>query len=544
MAAPAQSDCKVRLDLVRAAPDQVLTLRGVLHFLALVLPHLFFVLPVRILLAHTVLRWRSRSVRVLGRPALADFVTKLAQFILSRLPVSQSRIVFNRDRSYKLVHSGPYFKGARDWVTHVEVNGTAGRWIALPGTRRAEDQVVLYFIHGGGFVLDTGANAQDILLHVTKALNLKKSVQASVFCLDYRLAPEYKYPSQLIETLAGYHYLVNTLGISEDKIVIAGDSAGGNLATAFLLHLARPAKEIYVPAELGPTPGRPAGALIISPFVNLASRSTSSFANTPHDFIDLGGGFRAACDYIGITPPPSHRFPAPSLNPKWHLLMPRAHPPVEGEKLHTLHGWAHCEGVELFRSPYVNPVVQRDASWWKEAMPGDGKTVVTWGGKEIFADDDEEFFHRLEKAGVAPTKVFKKFGVHDWILHDWSVPTSWRTRATGPESKFTFGLDAIVSLLSRVAAEAAAAPAQAQSHQEEKPKKGKSATEKGGASAIDAGREGLGAAHESYAQVAGHEGKVDAQAPIVAKGEGDVLHGASIEGSGVLVEKPAANGSA
>lgn len=40
MAAPAQSDCKVRLDLVRAAPDQVLTLRGVLHFLALVLPHL------------------------------------------------------------------------------------------------------------------------------------------------------------------------------------------------------------------------------------------------------------------------------------------------------------------------------------------------------------------------------------------------------------------------------------------------------------------------------------------------------------------------
>jgi len=169
------------------------------------------VLPIRVILAHTVLRWRSRSVRVLGRPALADFVVKLAQFILSRLHVAQSRIIFNRDRSYNLVHGGPYFKGARDWVTRVEVNGTAGRWIALPGTRRAEDQVVLYFIHGGGFVcvplvrfaeplskrtwltslplsrrLDTGSNAQDILLHAMKALNLKKSVQASVFCLDYR----------------------------------------------------------------------------------------------------------------------------------------------------------------------------------------------------------------------------------------------------------------------------------------------------------------------------------------------------------------------
>lgn len=374
------------------------------------------------------------------------------------------------------------------------------------------------------------------------------------------------------------------------------------------------------------------GALIISPFVNLASRSTSSFANTPHDFIDLGGGFRAACDYIGITPPPSHRFPAPSLNPKWHLLMPRAHPPVEGEKLHTLHGWAHCEGVELFRSPYVNPVVQRDASWWKEAMPGDGKTVVTWGTlyvtsltleaaadarrrrrqgdlrrrrRGILPPPREGQFSRLAllrgsllwrpycpfSRGVQNKGATRGLKLNPELTHAgrcrpdqglqevWrarldparlgafsallfpcpesprrltrlesparqSVPTSWRTRATGPESKFTFGLDAIVSLLSRVAAEAAAAPAQAQSHQEEKPKKGKSATEKGGASAIDAGREGLGAAHESYAQVAGHEGKVDAQAPIVAKGEGDVLHGASIEGSGVLVEKPAANGSA
>ncbi|GAA5850101.1 hypothetical protein JCM9279_004909 [Rhodotorula babjevae] len=539
MAAAAQQDRKVRLDLVRAAPDQALTLRRVLHFLAVVLPHMFIVLPVRVMFAHTVLRWRSRSVRVLGRPALADFVVKLAQFILSRLHVAQSRIIFNRERSYNLVHGGPYFKGARDWVTRVEVNGTAGRWIALPGTRRAEDQVVLYFIHGGGFVLDTGSNAQDILLHAMKALNLKQSVQASVFCLDYRLAPEYKYPSQLIETLAGYHYLVNTLGISEDKIVVAGDSAGGNLATAFLLHLARPAKEIYVPEELGPTPGRPGGALIISPFINLASRSRSSFANTAHDFIELGGGFRAACDYLGVTPPPSYRFPEPSLNPLYHFKMPRAHPPVDGEKLHTLHGWAHCEGIELFRSPYVNPVVQRDASWWKEAMPGGGKTVVTWGGKEIFADDDNEFFQRLEKAGVAPTKVFKKFGAHDWILHDWSVPTSWRTKATGPESKFTFGLDAILSLLSRVAADAAAAPPRAARRSADKKKPGKieEKPSKEGSSAIEKAAGGEDEAHESYAQVAGHE--EDAQAPVVAKGEGDVLHvGGSIEGSGVLVEKP------
>ena len=71
------------------------------------------------------------------------------------------------------------------------------------------------------------------------------------------LAPDYKYPSQLIEVLAGYHYLVNTLGISEDKICVCGDSAGGNLAAAFLLHLARPHPAVTVPASLGPTPLQP-----------------------------------------------------------------------------------------------------------------------------------------------------------------------------------------------------------------------------------------------------------------------------------------------
>lgn len=74
------------------------------------------------------------------------------------------------------------------------------------------------------------------------------------------------YPSQLIELLAGYHYLVNTCGISEDKICISGDSAGGNLVAAFLLHLARPNPAIRVPSSLGPTPRRP-GVSGVSPLL-------------------------------------------------------------------------------------------------------------------------------------------------------------------------------------------------------------------------------------------------------------------------------------
>ena len=105
---------------------------------------------------------------------------------------------------------------------------------------------------------DSGTNAQVFFLDAINSLKKEHGVAASVFFLDYRLAPEYKYPSQLIETLAGYHYLVNSLGISESKIVLGGDSAGANLASAFLLHLARPNPAIKVPESLGQTPKRPA----------------------------------------------------------------------------------------------------------------------------------------------------------------------------------------------------------------------------------------------------------------------------------------------
>lgn len=76
------------------------------------------------------------------------------------------------------------------------------------------------------------------------------------------------------------------------------------------------------------------------------------------------------------------------------------------------------EGLELFNSPYVNPSVCQDLSWWKEALPGNGATMVTYGGKEIFRDDILEFIGVIDAAGVAPSFTKKALGVHDWILYD------------------------------------------------------------------------------------------------------------------------------
>lgn len=88
---------------------------------------------------------------------------------------------------------------------------------------------VIVYYHGGGWVIaskevyDGGARA------------LAKGANAVVVSIDYRLAPEHKFPAQHDDALAAYRWVVlNAATIKGDpaKIAIAGESAGGNLAVA------------------------------------------------------------------------------------------------------------------------------------------------------------------------------------------------------------------------------------------------------------------------------------------------------------------------
>lgn len=88
-------------------------------------------------------------------------------------------------------------------------------------------------------------------------------------------------------------------------------------------------------------------------------------------------------------------------------------------------------------------------------------TVINLGGKEIFCDDVAEFAEKLSSADVAPVKVCKPLGAHDWILFDLvclpsaydplplelanisehqSVPGVYVTKSIGPDSKRSWGL--------------------------------------------------------------------------------------------------------
>lgn len=97
------------------------------------------------------------------------------------------------------------------------------------------------------------------------------------FSLDYRLCvpghPEMgSYPAALLDSLAGYRYLVEDCGFESKNIIVAGDSAGGNLALAMCRYLRD--EKIY---------GMPGAMILLSPWAD-ASRSHAGPSGNPNKF--------------------------------------------------------------------------------------------------------------------------------------------------------------------------------------------------------------------------------------------------------------------
>lgn len=73
--------------------------------------------------------------------------------------------------------------------------------------------------------------------------------------------------------------------------------------------------------------------------------------------------------------------------------------------------------------------------------------MVIYGGKELLHDDIFNFITVLDKAGVAPERVYKEYGMHDWIFFDEVIPLLHRTPAIGPDSKRDYGLKKFAAFL-------------------------------------------------------------------------------------------------
>ncbi len=110
-------------------------------------------------------------------------------------------------------------------VTKVNANGVPAEWTSTPGA--AQDTAILY-LHGGGYVIGSLDSHRHMVAELGRASGMR------TFAIDYRLAPEHKFPAAVDDTVAAYRYLL-AQGIKPNRIVIGGDSAGGGLVIGAML---------------------------------------------------------------------------------------------------------------------------------------------------------------------------------------------------------------------------------------------------------------------------------------------------------------------
>jgi len=143
----------------------------------------------------------------------------------------------------------------------VNANGVKAEWITAKNA--APDRVIMY-LHGGGYVMGS------IDTHREVVARLSKAAQARCLPLDYRLAPENPFPAAVDDSITGYRWLL-AQGYKPERIVIAGDSAGGGLAVSTLVAL----RDLGAPL--------PAAGVCISPWVDLEAEGESMTSRAAQD---------------------------------------------------------------------------------------------------------------------------------------------------------------------------------------------------------------------------------------------------------------------
>lgn len=131
--------------------------------------------------------------------------------------------------------------------------------------RLSDTNSAIIYIHGGGFV----AGGLEYARGFGSVLAAKTGIR--VFCPEYRLAPENKFPAALKDCLSLYRYVTEVAGISPSNLILCGESAGGGLIYSICMKLKKMGK------------GLPSGIIAISPWSDLTMSGESYERNRDID---------------------------------------------------------------------------------------------------------------------------------------------------------------------------------------------------------------------------------------------------------------------
>ena len=142
----------------------------------------------------------------------------------------------------------------------VSADGVPCEWLIPQNSPR--DQALIY-LHGGGFVYGVTPQHMGMVAYLARKMGIRALI------VDYRLAPDHPFPAALDDSVSAYRWLLSQ-GIAPQNTVVAGDSAGGNLAITTMMKLRAGGEPL------------PAAAACLSPVADLSeSRSPAGGFKDP-----------------------------------------------------------------------------------------------------------------------------------------------------------------------------------------------------------------------------------------------------------------------
>jgi monoterpene epsilon-lactone hydrolase len=124
----------------------------------------------------------------------------------------------------------------------------------------------ILYLHGGAYIACSPRTHRELVARISHACGARCVVP------DYRLAPRHPFPAAVEDAVATYRALLDE-GTDPGTLFLAGDSAGGGLALATMLSL----RDLDLPL--------PRGAVLLSPWVDLAGTGESMRSNLAYDYL-------------------------------------------------------------------------------------------------------------------------------------------------------------------------------------------------------------------------------------------------------------------
>ncbi|KAK0243717.1 Alpha/Beta hydrolase protein [Armillaria nabsnona] len=241
-------------------------------------------------------------------------------------------------------------------------------WI---GPKRTDK--VIFYCHGGGFIAPFWDSFLTFWRHAQVELEAR-NIHVGIVLMSYNLIPPGKFPSQLREAISGLEHLFKS-GVKPENILLAGDSAGGNLVLQIFSHLLHPlasVERINFPSE---APSRFRGAFLSSPWVSPSG--------------DIGMG--------------------PASNNKTDLI---------GANTYQTWGKIPLKDVPEADLAFMEPS-KAPKTWFSGIEKLVERILVTSGGAECITDSHVQFHEEHLKDQHPDVKfVVQNDGVHDSVLFE------------------------------------------------------------------------------------------------------------------------------